>query len=368
MLAAFLAAAAFAVAHPCAAPLPHGPAVPAPIVLRTSCGGFRLDADGMVSRLPGHWLADHGNGTGRLFGAHIAIRRNRSGLYVLLARGRVVWRSHGLYRNDGGSVAFGPHAFAFASYRRGVFLTDLKRREHLVVRGRGLYPYTFTSAGDLIVTGGRTIAFVSPRGATLRRFHYRLRNGFSFDERTDTLYFVTPRGVLARARGTQVELARSLRNVDGTISVASPNLLVFSGAHAITVTKRDGTFVSSARWSARRLSSDSGVSPSPDGSAVAFRLSDAYPGSKSGSATVYVLRAGETRAEAMYTHRLGPSGCAVGANLMWHSRSLLYSSTDGRLDVLDTRSGTVRDLSRLALPRRSPAERVYAAWLSDFRH
>ena len=68
----------------------------------------------------------------------------------MLRDGRLVWRSQSLYPNDGGSVAFGPGEFAFASYRRGVFLTDLTSGERLVVRGRGLFPYEFTSGGATV--------------------------------------------------------------------------------------------------------------------------------------------------------------------------------------------------------------------------
>jgi hypothetical protein len=94
MIATLLAAAALAAApaqaHPCRAPLPHGPTVPAPIVLWTSCGAFRLAPDGKVSRLPRHWLAKQGGGTGRRYGAHLDIRRTHSGGFLLLLRGRVV--------------------------------------------------------------------------------------------------------------------------------------------------------------------------------------------------------------------------------------------------------------------------------------
>jgi hypothetical protein len=84
---------------------------------------------------------------------------------------------------------------------------------------------------------------------------------------------------------------------------------------------------------------------------------------------VYLLRAGARRASAIYRHRLGPSGCAVGASLTWHGRSLLYSSTDGSLAILDTRARTVLDLAPFArtLPHRYPADRAYAGWRSDFR-
>jgi len=57
----------------------------------------------------------------------------------------------------------------------------------------------------------------------------------------------------------------------------------------------------------------------------------------------------------------------VGANLSWHGRFLLYSSTDGYQAVVDTATGGVTDLSRLAtlLPRLSVAEHASPAWTSD---
>jgi hypothetical protein len=373
MVATMLAATALAAAapqpHPSRASLPHGPAVPAPIVLWTSCGSFRLAPDGQVSRLPRHWLAGHGSGTGRRYGAQLNIRRTHPGRFLVLLHGRVVWRSAGLYPRDGGDVAFGPHAFAFASYRRGVFLTDLHGAERLVARGRGLYPYSFTSRGDLIVTGARAIRLVSPAGIMLRRFVYRPRNGYGFDEQTDTLYYVTPGGRLAAARDTRITLGRALTRVGGMLAVARPNLLVFSGANSITATQRNGTVIAEAHWKPRHLNSDSGVAVSPDGTTLAFRLSDAHPGSRSSTATVYLLRAGATRAHAIYRQRLGRSGCAVGANLAWHRTSLLYRSSDGTLAILDTRTALATDLTMLAraLPHQASGERAYASWRSDFR-
>ena len=371
MLGVLLAATllAGAPAHHCHAPLPRGPAVPAPIVLSTSCGSFALSTRGELSRLPGHPRAGPGGGSWRNWGTPLTVRRNRAGRFFVLRHRHVVWRSHNLYPNDGGSIAFGPHEFAFASYRRGIFLTNLDSPERLVTRGRGLFPYDFDNAGNLIIGGGRTIALVSPAGTTLRRYRYRPRNGFAFDERSDTLFFVTPAGVLVLARGTSLRLARPLPGVDGMISAEQSGLLVFSGAHAITVTRRDGALVAQTSWArSRRFASDAGVSVSPDGQAFAFRLSDAGPGLRSATATVYLLRAGATKAQPIYSHRLGASGCAVGANLNWHGRFLLYSSTDGRRAVFDTADQRAVDLTRLArlLPHRSQEESARVSWRSDF--
>jgi hypothetical protein len=213
------------------------------------------------------------------------------------------------------------------------------------------------------------IALISPSGAILRRFAYRPGNGYGFDEQTNTLYYVTPAGGLATAEGADVELERSLRNVDGMLSVARPHLLVFSGAHSITATRRDGIVIATAHWRSPHLNSDAGVAASADGNAFAFRLSDAHPGAHAGTATVYLLRAGATRTQPIYRHRIGPSGCAVGAGFSWHGPSLLYSSSDGTLAVLDTRTHATTNLTVLAtrLPHRSPAERALASWRSDFR-
>ena len=235
-------------AHPCRNQLPRGPAVPATMVLWTSCGAFQLETSGSVARLPRHWLAAHGGGTGRRWGAHINLRRNRAGRFILLERGSVVWRSAGLYPNDGGSVDFGPRSFAFASYRRGVFVTDLRHGERLVARGRGLYPYSYNDAGQLLVAGQRSVGLIARNGTLLRRFSFRARNGYTFDENTNTFYFVTQRGILAAARGAHVRLFRSVSRLDGTLSVARPGLLVFSGGHSITVTRRDGSLVARTSW------------------------------------------------------------------------------------------------------------------------
>jgi hypothetical protein len=353
---------------PCRAPLPRAPAVPAPLVAWSSCGAFRIGTDGSVERLPRHWLARHGGGTGRRWGAKLDVRRNRPGRYFLVRDGYVVWRSHGLYPNDGGNVAFGPGRFAFNSYRRGVFMTDLRHRERLVVRGRGLYPLDFTHGGDLVVSAGRTILLVSREGRTLRRFRYRPRNSFAFDERSGTLFFVTRRGRLASVRDRHLRLARRLDRVDGPISAPQHGLLVFGGAQRLVVTRIDGSVVARTRWRPR-LGSDSGVAVSPDGRSFAFRLTDARPGAKTATATLYLLHAGSTRAEAVYRHRLGPSGCAVGANLGWKGRFLLYVSTDGHRALVDAATRTVTDLTKLAtaLPRRSAGEQASFAWASEFR-
>src|SRR5215211_5286027 len=196
-------------AHPCAGALPHGPEVPAPIVLSTDCGMFRLEPGGDVSRLPVDWLAKQNEAWRQKHGGHLTIRRTRAGRYIVMRRGRVVWRSAGLYYNEAGSIALDARAFAFDSYgRRGVFLTDLRGPERLVLRGRALYPIDFIAQGYLLVSGRRTITVVSRAGKIVARYRYRHSSSFSFDLPTRTLYFVAPDGMLSAPRCPAVRRIR----------------------------------------------------------------------------------------------------------------------------------------------------------------
>jgi hypothetical protein len=279
---------------------------------------------------------------------------------VVRRRGTLVWRSTGFHRSDGG-VAFGPHEFAYASYSTGVYLTDLERPERLVVAGRGLYPVDLTRSGELLVAGRSTITVVSRDGRILRRYRFSAPSGYAFDAAGDTLFFVTRDDMLAAARGPHLRLVRRLSTPAGSMSAVG-GLLVFLGVRDLEVVRRDGRVLARTTWPTG--SSDSGVSVSADGRSYAFRVSSA----RRSWAAVYVLRAGSERADVAFRGRLGPSGCAVDANLSWHGRFLLYDSTDGTLAVLG-HDGEAVDLGALAraLPHLSPAERATAAWESDFR-
>jgi hypothetical protein len=360
----------------CRAVLPRGPAVPAPIVFRNSCGGFLLDRDGRVARLSREWFARRSVGTGRRYGADLRLRRTRPGAFILGRKGAVVWRSSSLYRNDGGDVAFGPGAFAFASYRRGIFVTDLRGPERLVVPGRGLHPIAFLHDGSLLVSEpGRTpsILVVSPGGSLVARYRYRRMNGYAFDERMETLHLVLPSRLLVRIDATGVRVVRALRDLDGWVWLTGPYLMLSDFAHRgrsdeirVAVLRRDGGFVSRWRWrSPTGAGVDSGPEVSPDGQRFAFRTVTR----PRGEVVVYVLRDGEKQPTQVLRHAGRQAGCGVGASFSWHGRALLYTATDGPATIVDTRDGTIVSLIRIAseLQRRAPGERGTAHWLSGFR-
>lgn len=346
----------------CRAARPRGPRLPAPIVLRTGCGAFRLATDGSVTPLR---EGSRPHGTGRVYGANLAIRRNRSGRFFLLRRGRVVWRSTGSYPNDATQVAFGPHSFAFSTARGGVYLTDLRGPERMVARGPSLFPLGISSRGDLLVAGGSRMRVISKAGGLVRSYGYRARSGFAFDDRTDGLIFVTPDGHLAAGPPRAVLPQSRLVDVDGPVSLTPGRLLVFSGERDIVVVRRDGSVLARARWPAADGTTDSGFELAPDGSAIAFRLSTAHPGDRSGTASLYVLRAGAQSARLVYRDRFGPVGCGVAATMSWHGSDLLYGRSGGELAVIDTRSGGVIDASRVVRALTpSPSAGANAAWLA----
>jgi hypothetical protein len=354
-------------AKPCRAALPQGPSVPAPIVFRNSCGVFRLRRDGDVMRLPPGWLASRSGGTGRRYGADLRIQRDRPGRIVLRRHGAVVWRSASLYRNDAGSVAFGPGAFAFSAYRRGIFLTDLRSPERVIVPGVGHHPLAFLRDGSLLVVegGAGAIRLVARDGSVLRRYPYRRQNGYQIDERTESLFLVTPRRMLVRAHGTAVRVLRPLGDSDGWVGFAGVHVTL-SDEESLAVLRRDGSLLSSWSWHVPRGSRlDLSPVASEDGRKGAFRT---VPADGQGSVVLYVLREGQKQATAVYRHRGVQVGCGVGASFDWQDDFLLYSATDGPTTLVDARTGSVQSLAELTarLPRRFPGERALASWASDF--
>jgi hypothetical protein len=350
-------------AQPCQAVLPQGPAVPAPIVLNTDCGWFRLGTDGEVTRLPGNWLATHT----RPSQPHYTIGRTRAGRYLVFWDGKVVWRSRGLYRNEAGNWAVGPHAFAFDSWgRRALFLTDLRGPERLVRRGRNRYPFGFSRTGQLLVSGPLTITVVAADGTVLRTIRYRRSSSFTFDEATKTLYFVTPDGMLSAAEGSIVRRIGRTRE-RGWIGLLGQRLLTFSTRRHLAILRRsDASVVASASWRGPKRELDSEVAVSDDGRLFAFRVARSP-----GTASVYVLRAGQHRARRIHSHHFRQAGCGFNVGLDANGSSFLYFSAHGRgvaETAVITGDHAVTRLTPVlrALPRKTRAAPGKVFWEADF--
>ena len=357
-------------AHPCRTALPRGPAVPSPLIAWDSCGTFRLADDGQVSGLRRHWLAFHGGGTGRRFGADLQLRRSHSGAYVLLRHGHALWRSQGLYPNDYTGVAFGPGLFAFGSYtHRGIFLTDLRRPERMVARGRAVYPLGLTGGGMLLVDAQHAILVIAPSGRTVRRYGYARRRGFAFGDAQGVLYFVTRGGTLAEMRNGRARIVGRAPAIVAWPNLIAPGLVAWQRAHRVVISNGSGDVVARARWPARRGAMDLGVYVSPDRTLFAYRVTKIWPGARRPSATVYVLRQGDRAGRLLVTHQAAPPGCGgVPGGLGWSGHDLLYEFGGGRVAVFDVDSSARTDLATFAraIPRRDPGDSVAFAWASSF--
>jgi hypothetical protein len=193
-----------------------------------------------------------------------------------------------------------------------------------VLHGRFISPVGFTPRGELLVSGRRSIVVLSPAGAVVRRLRFRRSSSFAFDEPTGTVYFVTPKGMLTAAHGSDVR--RIGRAPDrGGLSVLDQRFLAFTAPGHLAVVRRDGgSLVASASWRGARSQIDSGIAVSDDGKLFAFRAP-----SNPGWAFVYFLRAGEHRARRVYRHRFKQVGCGYTASVELHGSTLLYRSDAG---------------------------------------
>ena len=367
LVALALALASGAPFAACDRPLPQGPAVPAPIVLRTGCGGFLLRRDGRVERLPERWFETRAGNPPRPHAEGRRVAVNARGAVVVRRAGARVWRATGTH--PGISPVFGTRgAFAFGAYGEGVYLTDLRSPERLVVPGREVWPLAFGDDGNLVVRGAGALVVLRPDGTPLRRIPYRAALGALTDPVSGRVHVVAPDGTLTAVDGARVTRLARLAGVAGWLTSAAHGRFAFQEAHGVRVWDAQGRVVAQAGWP-RSLAADSGLAVAPDGRAVAFRLSDAHPGAAFGTARVRVLDGATGRAREIYRHRLGPSGCAVGGNLVWRGRALLYDAYDGHLAVLDADGGPAVRLTRLAraLSPAGSAGGIAATWLASYR-
>ncbi len=366
LVALALALASGAPFTACDRPLPQGPAVPAPIVLRTGCGGFLLQRDGTVERLAPRWLAAQRGRAPRRYGDDLELGVNDAGAVIVRRGGRRVWRAARPHR--GLTPAFGPRgALAFAADGQGVYVTDLRSRERLVLGGANVWPLAFGADGHLVVRAPDALLVLRPDGSLRRRVAYRPGHGVLVDPATDRVHAVAPDGTLLAIDGARVTRVTRLVGVRGWLSAAANGRFVFLERRRVRVWDRHGRVVAQARWR-RGLELQAGLAVRPDGRALAIRLSDARPGAAFGAASIRVLDTVTGRVREVYRHRLGPAGCAPGGNLWWHGRSLLYDGYEQGLAVLDGRGGPPVRLGRLerALSPIGGVPVASAAWLADY--
>jgi hypothetical protein len=349
--------------------------LPAPIVVTTDCGRHRLDRWGRVGFRRGFVLPVP---PGTNYYMDLTWYRFSAGHLIVGHGKRTLWRSQTRFHQryvDLGAVVSSRTAIAYSVFhgrRQSLFVARLGDAERSV--GIGETPLGFTRAGALV--SERRWTLVLRRGPSYRP--HRLAGGASdvvFDHAEHAVYFVA-RGWLERFDGARISRLANLASLRvGRRPQIEPlgRLVGLHSRRRLVVLRDDGSVFASTALPGPLGRADvvsSALAADARASAVAFSVSrgnSAY-GSR-GSELVYLLTPGATAARVVFRERLTFAVCERAASLSWRGRWLLYSSSEGRVALIDTRRpARSLDLSETVarLPGMGGGEgRFDAAWASD---
>jgi len=327
----------------CAKALPRASSsLPAPIVVTTRCGRFRLETDGDVTykgartspvpRGASYWPQDV---VWYRFARH----------HLLIGRGlKQLWRSHNRYRAvypaNVGRVALGRVGLSFSYFRRldrppRLYVARYRGREREVAPGED--PLAFFPSGELVTwrasdralvlrgSDGRFERVAAPHaidpqwdresGLVVFRFGHQLR---VFDGR--------------RVRELADRYALGVRGVPVVETLG--RFVAVHDTRRLVIVDYEGRLVARAPLPKRQDRADgvsSSVVSNGAGTAVAFTATHRAQEVD----TVYVLVAGTSRALARFSIKTDFSGCGYTASLAWHGPWLLYSNADPAAAVVD---------------------------------
>lgn len=330
----------------CAQALPHAPAgLPAPLLVTTGCGRFRLD--------PGGGVVYEGARTrpvppeARVYWMDLTwygvVDR-----HLLIGRGmKQLWRSHRVYRGargvDIGRIVLGRRKLAFSWFRgprSRLFLAPYGGAEHAVARDET--PLGFTSSGAVVTwRNGGALLLRRGDGSLERRLAARAVEPQA-DAGSRTVVFRTG-GYLFAFDGSQVRKLASLRELGVTgfpVVETLGRLLSIHDRRRLVVLDYDGRVIASTPLPDRPKLADgisSSVVPNAAGTAVAFTTTNGNTAYGShGFETVYLLGAGETRALPLFSEELDFNVCERIAWLAWQGPWLLYADTEQRAALVDS--------------------------------
>ena len=328
----------------CASAMPARAArLPAPIVVTTDCGRFRIDERGRVSFHHGFALPVP---AGTSYYMDLTWYRLRGGHLIIGHRKRTLWHSRARFRGryvDIGAVASSRAAVAFSIFhgrRQSLFVARQGQAERLVATGET--PLGFTSRGVLISLRRWTLLL---RGGPDWRPRRLIRGATNvvFDHAAQAVYFVAG-GRLERFDGVRITMLATLASLRVGRSPQIEPLGRLVGVHSLrrlVVLRSDGSVLASTELPRPLRRADVGVASAlaadGDADAVAFtvtRGNTAY--GSDGSELVYLLRAGTKAARVVFRERMSFAVCERGAELAWRGRWLLYSASEGRVALIDT--------------------------------
>jgi hypothetical protein len=343
----------------CIRPLPTvSRALPAPVIVTTGCGRFRLTEGATVAYLgprilpvprvaQGYWgdLTWYGFQRGQL----------------LVGRGhRQLWHSRQRFTGTNpvnvGAVVLGARELAFTyvrSRRPLLYLAGYRSTERLVTRGET--PLAFLGSGEFVTWRDRSRALIlRGAGGRIKRLLVRHASDVALDRQDGALVFRAG-DHLGVIEGSRVEGLGSLRGlgVKGWPAIEPlGGLVAVHDRNRLVVIDYTGHLVASTALPGRQQPSDaisSSVVANATGTAFAFTATRGNTAhGSSGQETLYLLGAGEQQARPIFNEQLDFEVCERMADLAWHGRWLLYSTTEGRAAVVDSSvEATSTDLSRL---------------------
>lgn len=317
------------------------PPLPAAIRVTTSCGSFRIGADGRIARVssdppPFDWLPPDG----------IWSRSDRGHLVVGRWQ-RTLWRSTGRFsrRGEDGYVAIVRNRVVFSYGNRALRLYDapLGGRERLVADGEfplGAAPggfYTRRVRGAELVLRSATGGFRATVARSVGTYAYAPDG--------QRLLFLE-RGRLLRAQGAHVRPLANLSRLRIPARhlqiVPLGRLVGLENERRLVVLRPDGSLFASTAlpFATGRVEFISGVpTAAPDGAAVAFAAirgdSTNEEVMERGVETVYVLRPGGRAAAVVDRQRTWFNVCGHTADLAWYGTWLLYAADGGGAAAID---------------------------------
>jgi hypothetical protein len=331
----------------CAPALPREPAgLPAPVLVTTGCGRFRLEPNGgVVYEGPGtspvppealsYWMDFTWFGVAN---DHLLVGRGLSRL----------WRSHdtypGTYPGDVGAVALGRTGLALSyvkSRRSSLYLAGYGEAERVIARGET--PVTFTGSGDLVTwrARGKALLLRDGSGHFERRLAVRAMDPQVDRESGMVLFRVRNRLVVFDGLSVRDLVTFRKLGLRGFPTVeALGSFVAVHDQRRLVVLGYNGRLIASTALPRRTKRAD-GVSGSvvlnTAGTAVAFPVTrgNTATGSR-GRETVYVLAAGERRARPLFSAQLDFKECERIAWLAWRGRWLLYANTEQQGVVIDS--------------------------------
>src|SRR5947207_1051315 len=231
-----------AVAIDCGRPvLRVTPAPPAPIVARTACGTYEIDADGRVT--------ERTRGTAPAWAPH-AVSHPGPGVWVAHPRGRLavyrdgrlLWRSRIRVASD--EVVVHGSSIAFGLYGRNelagpsLWLTRVGGHEFHV--GDAEEPIAWT-AGGLVTTHRNRIRVRSASGRLLRTL--AIGHSAEYDAGDGTVVFVRGDGAVVRTDGRRLwRLARGVRSSAWIVVLGNRMLQVDDGKRVLYLRSNGSRF------------------------------------------------------------------------------------------------------------------------------